>query len=110
MAGNPPEEYRFKKGQSGNPGGMPRMKHFRDAIQRIVVQGKEPRPKKGVEMVVYAQYQKALAGDKAATRFIAEYLDGRPLPQQEELDATASAGSTTIIIDSTMRDTDENKD
>jgi uncharacterized protein DUF5681 len=53
--GNPPAEHRFRKGQSGNPGGRP----------------------KGL-----ARITRELLGDdgEAAVRFLAAVMDGGPLP------------------------------
>lgn len=53
--GNPPVEHRFRKGQSGNPGGRP----------------------KGL-----ARITRELLGDdgQAAVRFLADVMDGGPLP------------------------------
>jgi len=41
--GNPPEAYRFKKGQSGNPGGRPKRRIITDEYEKV---GDQPCPEK----------------------------------------------------------------
>jgi len=66
----------FKPGQSGNPGGRPKDKAFRDALSIAVnrADGDATRLAKIAEVLV----RKALEGDMAAIREIADRLDGKP--------------------------------
>jgi hypothetical protein len=60
----------WQPGQSGNPGGRPRTKQVRDALQKLVNE-------LGLEPAVKAIYAKASEGDVSAFREIADRLDGK---------------------------------
>jgi hypothetical protein len=88
--GKPPEQFRFKKGQSGNPKGRPRgSKNFMTLLhkgleQRVPVQenGRRRRISKREAMVTQA-INKAASGDLKALQFL--------LPQILTADAMAQA-------------------
>jgi hypothetical protein len=67
------KEHQWKPGQSGNPGGRPKTRQVRDALQKLVNE-------QGLEPAVKAIYAKATEGDVAAFREIADRLDGK-VPQ-----------------------------
>lgn len=64
------EPHQWKPGQSGNPGGRPKTKQVRDALQKLVNE-------LGLEPAVRAIYAKAINGDVSAFREIADRLDGK---------------------------------
>jgi hypothetical protein len=63
-------EHQWKPGQSGNPGGRPKTKQVRDALQKLVNE-------LGLEPAVKAIYAKASEGDVSAFKEIADRLDGK---------------------------------
>ena len=73
------EEYRWKKGESGNPNG--RRNAYTDLIKEYSftkVNEKERR-----ELVVSKLFQLAERGDLRAIQFIVERLEGKALERQE---------------------------
>ena len=68
----------FKPGQSGNPGGRPKTKPFKEAIRRAVEAAGDDTQK--LDMLALALYSKALEGDVSALKEIADRLDGK-VPQ-----------------------------
>src|SRR4051794_29694595 len=75
--GNPPAEFRFKPGQSGNPKGRPPGRSFTAALNRMLEShqiGDTPMPdgKTVAEMVVKVWLCKVLGGD---FQFFKELLD-----------------------------------
>ena len=68
----------FKPGQSGNPGGRPKTKPFRDALRRAVEAAGDDTQR--LDMVALALYSKALEGDVSAIKEVADRLDGK-VPQ-----------------------------
>jgi hypothetical protein len=76
-------EHQWKPGQSGNPGGRPKTKQVRDALQKLVNE-------LGLEPAVKAIYAKASEGDVSAFKEIADRLDGKvaqPIAGDDELPA-----------------------
>lgn len=68
----------FKPGQSGNPGGRPKTKPFKDALKRAVEASGDDTKK--LDALALALYSKALEGDVSALKEIADRLDGK-VPQ-----------------------------
>lgn len=71
----------WKPGQSGNPGGRPKTKQVRNALQKLV-------DELGLEQATRAIYAKACDGDVSAFREIADRLDGKvaqPIAGDDEL-------------------------
>ncbi len=71
----------FEKGKSGNPGGRPKTKHWRDAIRRAVLDTEEPDPNsavRNIDRLALALVEKALSGDVPAMKEIGDRLDGKP--------------------------------
>ncbi len=77
--GRPPEEYKWKKGQSGNPRGRPRKKLDQKAVleqimgERIVIRedGKERKVSK-YDALMRSHLAKAIKGDARSARLIME--------------------------------------
>lgn len=65
---------KWPKGVSGNPGGRPKTKPFKEALQRLIE--KLGGPDEAAEAI----YARALTGDVAAFRECADRLDGK-VPQ-----------------------------
>ena len=77
----------FKKGQSGNPGGRPREKVWRDAILKEVDRQMK-LPDGGsirkMEALAKALVEKGLQGDTVALREIGDRIEGKPAQQQPD--------------------------
>jgi len=66
----------FQPGQSGNPGGRPKTKPFRDALKRVLDEaGKDDER---LRLIAEALLGKAATGDVQAIKEIADRLDGKP--------------------------------
>jgi hypothetical protein len=66
----------FRKGQSGNPGGRPKQKEFRDALNLALKRA--DGDKRFLNRVAESLVAKAVAGDVSAIREIADRIDGKP--------------------------------
>lgn len=66
----------FKKGQSGNPGGRPKSREFRDVLMLALksADGDKLKLRRVAEKLV----EKAIEGAMAAIREIADRVDGKP--------------------------------
>jgi hypothetical protein len=70
----------FQKGQSGNPGGRPKLL-ITDAYQQQLTQIKKGRSY--AELIADAQIKKAMKGDTAAAKEIADRTEGKARQQSE---------------------------
>lgn len=70
------EPFKFKPGQSGNPGGRPKRKPFTDAI--IAELQNEPSL---LRALVRAQLRKAKKGDRGAFKEIRDTVQGKPVQE-----------------------------
>jgi len=76
----------WKPGASGNPGGVRRVKPFRDAIRLEIAAAGDDH--KVLRRIARALLEKAASGDIAAITVLADRLDGRvpqPTGQADEL-------------------------
>lgn len=76
----------FKKGQSGNPGGRPKQKQFRTALQMELNAAGDDA--KALRSIARKLLDKAEDGDLQAIREIADRLDGKPVQGIEGGDPT----------------------
>lgn len=87
IPGNKP----FKKGQSGNPKGRPKLPDLKEALAKVL--GDEKEGKTAVEAILMALRKKAVAGDTKAAQILLDRgyggsiqkvmntdSDGEPLP------------------------------
>lgn len=87
--GNPPEEHRFKKGQSGNPGGLPKRKPFADAYRRFAkmpieeIEKLDPKKLTGAEGVALATIRDAIKGAVMAAKEAADRAEGKSIQTLE---------------------------
>lgn len=73
----------FKKGQSGNPGGRPKVKPFRDALRiELAARGEDSKSLRAIASKII---DAAEEGDLHAAREIADRLDGKPAQEAEVL-------------------------
>ena len=68
----------FKQGQSGNPGGRPQDKPWRDAL-RIAAFEKDGKGRPKLRAIAEKTVALALEGDIQAIMEVANRLDGRPV-------------------------------
>jgi hypothetical protein len=102
----PPVEHRFKPGQVGNPGGKPKTKHIRDAALKIGSLDPEKletyKPKTVFEeMVINAAKvmrnpSRNSSAAIAAFNALADRIDGKPKPSDEELDSNQNKNILVI--------------
>ena len=62
------EPHKFKKGQSGNPKGRPKMPDLKEAMAAAL--GEEKDGKKAIEVILAAMRAKAARGDVRAAEFL----------------------------------------
>lgn len=72
----------FEKGASGNPGGRPKVKAWRDALERAVNAHDKKAKRPRLDLIAEACVASALAGDSTAYKEIGDRLDGKPAQQQ----------------------------
>jgi hypothetical protein len=73
------EATQFKPGQSGNPGGRPKMKPITDAYRAILASEnpEEFQPKTGAERIAFEVYQQAKTGRLRHAKEITDRVEGR---------------------------------
>ena len=76
MYKQPPEHSRFKKGQSGNPKGRPKLPDIKDAVAKILSDEKEG--KNALDAILSAMRSKATKGDVRAAEFLIDRGYGKP--------------------------------
>lgn len=82
----------FEKGQSGNPGGRPKEKPWRDALTIAIKDGDGLRLRRIADAVVTL----AETGDMQAIKEIGDRLDGKPA-QQTIVTGDEDGGAVNII-------------
>lgn len=70
----------FKPGQSGNPGGRPKSRPFKEAIDRALKASEDAGAGLSLDDIATALLLKAKSGDVAAIKELAERYDGK-VPQ-----------------------------
>lgn len=68
----------FQKGVSGNPGGQPKNKIWRDAIERAVMRRQGKQDLKGIDDLADKLLEAAALGDIPALKELGDRLDGKP--------------------------------
>lgn len=96
----------FQPGQSGNPGGRPKTKPFRDALKRVLEEaGKDDER---LRLIAEALLGKAATGDVQAIKEMADRLDGKstqPISGDDEADAIKVIQKIErVIIDPKSKD------
>jgi hypothetical protein len=72
----------FEKGQSGNPGGRPKVRAWRDALERAVNAKDKKTKRPRLDLIAEACVESAMGGDPSAYKEIGDRLDGK-VPQQQ---------------------------
>lgn len=72
----PPAHSRFKKGQSGNPNGRPKLPDISEALAKILADEKDGRT--ALEQTLLALRAKAVRGDIRAAEALLDRAFGKP--------------------------------
>lgn len=86
----PPEETRFKPGQSGNPAGYSRSRRVSDALIALIVEKKADRS------LALVWLQKALEGDRHFFRYLLDRVEG-PVRFDETPESDGAADDVQAI-------------
>jgi hypothetical protein len=93
--------YKFQKGVSGNPGGRPVKKPFRDALLKAIQNTDgDYKPKTELEKIAFNLITIAKSSGKGAVHAIKEIIDrvdGKAVPSEEELDAKKQSGKIILV-------------
>ena len=79
----PPPEFRFKPGQSGNPGGRAKTKLISQAYQEFLGEVDTKKRRTIAQEMAKQNIQKGLKGDLAAIREITDRTEGRAVDQTQ---------------------------
>jgi hypothetical protein len=89
----PPAGHRFKKGQSGNPGGRPKGSGVTGALRRLLEKAHDGRP---IEELIAERWLKdALAGKPVPLQMLLERTEGKVT---DKLDVNASGPLTIRVV------------
>jgi hypothetical protein len=94
--GKPPKHTQFKKGQSGNPNGRPKLPDIKEALVKVLADEQEGMT--ALEAILKVLRQKAIKGD---IRAIKELLDRGYGQAKQEIEQT---GDVSITINKTYAD------
>lgn len=90
MAAKDIEPHKFKKGQSGNPNGRPKLPDLKEAMAKIL--GEEKDGKIALEAILAGLRAKAVRGDARAAELLLKYTYSQPTQKIEQV------GTPTIRI------------
>jgi len=79
----PPPEFRFKPGQSGNPGGRAKTKLISQAYQEFLGEVDTKKRRTIAQEMAKQNIQKGLKGDLAAIREITDRTEGKAVDQTQ---------------------------
>jgi hypothetical protein len=82
--------HKFKKGQSGNPNGRPKLPDLKEAMAKIL--GEEKDGKIALEAILAGLRAKAVRGDARAAELLLKYTYSQPTQKIEQV------GTPTIRI------------
>jgi alkylation response protein AidB-like acyl-CoA dehydrogenase len=76
MAAKDIEKHKFKKGQSGNPNGRPKLPDLKEAMAKVL--GEEKDGRTALEAILAALRLKAARGDAKAAELLLKYTYRQP--------------------------------
>ncbi len=79
----PPPEFRFKPGQSGNPGGRAKTKLISQAYQEFLAELDKKKRRTIAQEIAKQIIQKALKGDLAAAKETTDRTEGKAVDQTQ---------------------------
>jgi|694.fasta_scaffold27346_5 hypothetical protein len=81
---------RWKKGESGNPKGRPKLPDLKEAMANIL--GEEKNGRNALEVILAALQAKAAKGDAKAAELLLKYTYSQPVQKVEQ------SGSSDVTI------------
>lgn len=82
MAAKDIEQHKFKKGQSGNPNGRPKLPDLKEAMAKVL--GEEKDGRTALEAILAALRLKAARGDAKAAELLLKYTYSQPVQKVEQ--------------------------
>jgi alkylation response protein AidB-like acyl-CoA dehydrogenase len=76
------EQHKFKKGQSGNPNGRPKLPDLKEAMAKVL--GEEKDGRTALEAILAALRMKAARGDAKAAELLLKYTYSQPVQKIEQ--------------------------
>lgn len=104
MPPTPPKHSQFKKGQSGNPKGRPKLPDIKEALAKVLADEKDGTS--ALEATLMALRSKAVKGDVRAAMVLLDRAFGKP---QQSIDHTTGGDKlipTTVQIQLVDSDAD----
>lgn len=74
--------HKFKKGQSGNPNGRPKLPDLKEAMAKVL--GEEKDGRTALEAILAALRLKAARGDAKAAELLLKYTYSQPVQKVEQ--------------------------
>ena len=87
----------FKKGQSGNPKGRPKLPDLKELLAKVL--GSEDDGKSGAEAILRAMELRAKKGDVRAAELLLDRAYGKP-----KQDIEMAANLTTVIMPKSIKE------
>lgn len=88
---NPSPGTRWKKGQSGNPNGRPKLPDLKEALAKAFAE--EQKGVNALDATIAAIRNKAMQGDTRATELLLNYAFGKP---KQAIDVDHTSGGQPI--------------
>jgi hypothetical protein len=89
----PPEEHRWKPGQSGNPRGRPPEKPIRDALKKVLDEFEGDTG--AIHALAKVAVKQALKGDHRFWREVRDMIDG---PIRQEMEAMLEGAPVKVVV------------
>jgi hypothetical protein len=87
----------FKKGQSGNPGGQPKNRVWRDAIERAIARREGKLDLQGIDLLADKLLDTAFAGDMPAMKEFGDRIEGKAIQAVEHSGSIARTHEEELI-------------
>jgi len=103
----PPEKDRFQPGESGNPGGRPRMKPLSDAYRRVLgmsdeeIQKLNPAELSRAMKIALSIAKKAAEGDTRAAAEVADRVEGTAI-RSVDVSGSLSTGHSAETVEAIL--------
>jgi hypothetical protein len=90
------EKHKYKKGQSGNPKGRPKLRDIKDVLKDLLSQ--EKNDSQLIDGLMTVVVNKALKGDLKAVEMLLSYTYGKPTQKTEITGAEGEKIDFTINV------------